>query len=298
LIESSNSLQFHYLFKDESHSIDAVLRNDCEKELLNIFKDVSESLGISIRLETLPSEDGGFKETWRFLGKNSVQITLIVSITTIILSRFPVENEKLTELQIENLRLDNEIKRKELEKLKLEFLYEDGDLDENKLKDSVDLVVKNYKIAWRKSNLFKKLQNYHKVDSIEVQRFRDENPVGPSRNIPRRDFPKFILRSDDLPDLHVEAAIIDVISPAIKPGNFRWKGFYQKEIITFEMEDRAFRSHVLQGDIHFSNTFSIEVEMIQKRKIDQDGGIKITNTIVSRVIATVESGNRTEFENR
>ncbi len=39
----------------------------------------------------------------------------------VIISRFPVENKELTQLQIENLKLDNEIKRKELEKLNLDF---------------------------------------------------------------------------------------------------------------------------------------------------------------------------------
>ena len=33
LIEKSNSLQFHYYFRDDSHSIDSILRNECEKEI-------------------------------------------------------------------------------------------------------------------------------------------------------------------------------------------------------------------------------------------------------------------------
>ncbi|MEQ8475272.1 hypothetical protein [Fulvivirga sp.] len=295
MIESSNKLQFHYLFKDDSHSIDASLRNECEKELLHLFKDVAESLRLDIRLETLPSQEGGFKDVWKFLGKNSVQITLIISITTIVLSRFPAENEELTKLQIENLKLDNELKRKELDKLNLEFLQEDKDLDDDKLKDSVELVNTNYKISWRKSNLYKKLQNYRKVEAIEIQRFNNEIPINPPRHIPRKGFHNFILKSDDLPDLIITKAEIDVISPTIKPGKFRWKGFYNTEIITFEMNDFAFKNQVLHGDIHFSNTFSIEVEMTQKRKIDQDGSVKVTNTYVNRVIATIEYGKRTEF---
>lgn len=296
MVESSNSLQLHYFFRDESHTIDSILRNECEKELLYLFKEVSETLGISIRLETEPTEEGGFKETWIFLGKNAIQITLIVSIATTILSRFPAVNEELNELQIENLKLDNEIKRKELEKLNLDFLQEEMDLTDDKLKDSIELVAKNYKTSWRKSNLFKKLNSYPKVDSLEIQRLKDKEPVGPPRKIPRNNFSKFILKSDDLPNLELEKATIDVISPAIKPGKFRWKGFYNKEIITFEMNHYQFKSHVLKGDVHFSNTFSIEVDMTQIRKIDHDGNVKATNTIVNRVIATIENGIRTEFE--
>jgi hypothetical protein len=295
MVESSNSLQLHYFFKDESHTIDSILRNECEKELLYLFKEISETLGISVHLETEPAEEGGFKETWKFLGKNSIQITLIISIAATVLSRFPVENKELTQLQIENLKLDNEIKRKELEKLSLDSLQDDKDLTDDKLKDSINLIVKNYKISWRKSNLFKKLNGYPKVDSIEIQRFKDKLPVGPPRKISRNRFQEFILKSDDLPNLESEKVIIDVISPAIKSGNFRWKGFYNNEIINFEMNHNQFKTHVLRGNVHFSNTFSIKVDMTQVRKIDHDGNIKATNTIVNRVIATIENGIEKEF---
>lgn len=295
IIENSDSLQFHYFFKDESHSIDSLLRNECEKEILYIFKEISETLGLQLSLETLPTEEGGFRETWKFIGKNSAQITLLVSVAAIIISRFPAENKELTQLQIENLKLDNNLKRKELEKLNLDFLQADEELKQKTLVDSVDFIKKNYKVSWRKSNLYKKLNNYQKVDSIEVHRFKDEKPVGSPRKVPKHNFSKFILSTDELPKLELENTLIDVISPAIKPGKFRWKGFHNKEIINFLMEDFHFKNQVLNGDIHFSNRFSIEVDMSQNRKINQDGNIIVTNSIVNRVLATIEGEERIEY---
>jgi hypothetical protein len=295
LIEKSNRLQFHYYFKDNSHTIDSILRNECEKEILHIYKEIAYTLGLQLTLETLPTEEGGFKETWKFLGKNSVQITLIVSIAAIIISRFPVENKELTQLQIENLKLDNDIKRKELEKLNLDFIQDDAELDQQKVIDSIELVNKNYKISWRKSNLYKKLNSYQKVDSFEVQRYEEKEPIGNPRKIRRREFSKFILSTDDLPKLDLENVVIDVISPALKHGKFRWKGFYNNEIINFLMDDFEFKSQVLRGNIHFSNRFSIEVEMTQERKINQDGNIIVTNSIVNKVIASIDQGNRIDY---
>ncbi|WP_108422766.1 hypothetical protein [Flagellimonas amoyensis] len=295
LIEKSNRLEFHYYFKDDSHSIDSVIRNECEKEILHIYKEIAHTLGLQLTLETLPAEEGGFKEVWKFIGKNSVQITLIVSVAAMVISRFPVENKELTQLQIENLKLDNEIKRKELEKLNLDFIQDDSELDQQKVIDSVELVNKNYKISWRKSNLYKKLNNYQKVDSVEVRRYEEQEPVGNPRIITRREFSKFILRSDELPKLELEKATIDVISPAIKRGKFRWKGFYNNEIINFLMDDSEFKSYVLRGDIHFSNRFSIEVEMIQDRKINQDGNVVVTNSTVKKVMASIDQGERIEY---
>jgi len=295
LVETSDGLQFHYYFKDDSHSINSVLRNECEREILYIFKEISESLGLKLELETLPTEEGGFKETWKFLGKNAAQISLIVSIAAIIISRFPVENEELNRLQIENLKLDNELKRKELEKLNLEFLQDGDEINKETVKDSVEIVNKNYRVSWRKSNLYRKLNSYPKVDHIEVVRLDDNKPVGSPRTVQKKEFSKFILRTDELPKLELENVKIDVISPAIKRGKFKWKGFYENEIINFLMNDFDFNNKVLNGQIHFSNRYSIEVEMIQERKINQDGNIIVTNSIVSKVNASIEGENRIEY---
>ena len=295
LVEKSNSLQFHYFFNDESHSFKSILRNECEKEILYVFLDIAETLGLQLELETLPTEEGGFKEFWKFLGKNSSQITILVSIAAIIISRFPVENEELNKLQIENLKLDNELKRKELDKLKLDTLEENSEISQKVIVDCVELVNRNYKVSWRKSNFYKKINSYLKIDSIEILRFDDKLPVGLPRNISKREFSNFILNSDNLPQLDLDSATIDVISPAIKRGKFKWKGFYNNEIINFTMNDSEFLSKVLKGDIHFSNRYSIEVEMTQERKINQDGNVAITNTVVHRVIASIESENRIEF---
>ncbi|MFV8347766.1 hypothetical protein [Flavobacterium sp. ZB4P13] len=295
LIEKSNSLQFHYYFRDDSHSIDSILRNECEKEIIYIFKEISETLGLQLELETLPTEEGGFKETWRFLGKNSAQISLIVAIAAIVISRFPTENKELTTLQIENLKLDNELKRKELERLNLEFLQDDDEINQETVIDSVELVNKNYKVSWRKSNLYKKLNSYQKVDYIDVVRFQDEKPIGTVRKVPKNEFSKFILRSDEIPKLQLENAKIDVISPAIKRGKFRWKGFYENNIINFLMNDFDFSNKVINGQIHFSNRYSIEVDMTQERKINQDGNIIVTNSVVSKVNASIEGESRIEY---
>ena len=294
-VEKSNKLSLHYYFKDESHSIDSLLRNECEKEILFMLKDISETLNLKLKLETLPPENGGFVETWKFIGENSPQITLLVSIATIIISRFPVQNKELTKLQIENLKLDNELKKKELEKLNLEFLQDENDISKELIKDTVNLVNKNYKVSWRKSNFYKKLNSYPKIDSIELMRYDDNSPVKTPRKINKSEFSSFILNSDELPSTEQERAIIDVISPSLKPGKFTWKGFYNKEIINFSMDDFGFKEKVLNGKIHFSNRYSIEVQMTQERKINKDGNIVVTDSIVHKVLASIEGDKRIEY---
>jgi len=294
LTKKSNGLQFHYYFNDDSHSINSIFRNECEKEILLIINEISETLGLELEILTFPTEEGGFKEKWKLFGKNAPQITLIVAIALGVLSRYPVENKELTELQIENLQLDNELKRKELEKLNLDGVKDDSVISPKEVSDSINLVNKNYKISWRRSNLYKKLDSYPKVYQIDVTRLQDDEPVGSVRTVEKNDFSKFILRTDELPSLRLERATIDVAAPAIK-RKFRWKGFYNEVVINFLIEDFDFNNKVFSGQMRFSNHYSIEVEMTLERKINHDGNIVITNAVVHKVFAAVEGENRIDY---
>lgn len=283
MISKSNQIQLHYYFSDDSHGFDATVRNECERELLHLYHDVAATLGLKMLVQSEPSKEGGFVEFWKFIGENSTQITLIVSAIAIILSRKPVENKKLTKLQIENLELDNELKKQELKNLQLKTLKEnqiDGDL----IKRIVELLVLNYKVIWRRSNFYKKVANYKRIYKISEQRFDDAEPVGSDREISRNNFTNFILSSDDLPKNEIVEAKIDLISPVLKSGNFLWKGFYNNDIISFEMNHVSFKKMIQNGEVHLNNKVVLNTVLIQSRKIDENGHIKITKSSVQLVI--------------
>lgn len=76
MIKQANKIELHYFLRDETHTMNAFIRNECEKELLTIFKEVILSLDIVLDIESESFKDGGLKEIWNFLGKNGIQITL------------------------------------------------------------------------------------------------------------------------------------------------------------------------------------------------------------------------------
>jgi len=282
-ISKSNKLEAHYFFSDESHGFDAVVRNECEKELLQIYHEIAKALDLKLLVQSEPPKDGGFVEFWTFLGQNTSQITIIVSAVAIILSRRPVENKKLTQLQIENLELENELKRNELRNLQLKTLKGD-ELNDKLIINVVNLLSLNYKIIWRRSNFYKKMLEYRRINKFSSQRFLDETPIGQERQIKRSDFPNFILSTDELPDNEIKEAEIDLISPVLKSGNFLWKGFLKNQIVPFEMQDNPFKSMIQNGEMMLNNKVTINTLLIQKRKIDENGLIKITKSIVKLVI--------------
>lgn len=289
MISQSNKIELHYFFSDSTHTINAVLRNACEKELLQIFREVTNSLEFDIEIESEAFLEGGLKERWKLIGKNSAQITLIIAVITIILSRIPVENKELVKLQIENLKLDNEIKKEELKKIKIE-LQEKEIVTNEIVKKVVDSLEKNYKLIWHKSTFYKKLNLYPKVTSLATQQLDDNNnPVDKENLVLREQFGDFILRSDKFPPNVDEEAIIDIISPVLKKGNFQWKGFYNGQILSFEMKDKTFKDSVVNREIEFTNGSAIKCVLKQSRKIDDLGLIQIVNNQVLTVIEIVEN---------
>ncbi|MFH7002159.1 hypothetical protein [Flavobacterium bizetiae] len=282
-ISKANQIQIHYYFSDTSHGFEALVRNDCEKELLNLYYEVAKSLELKLLVQSEPPKDGGFIELWKFIGDNAGQISLIVSVITLVISRVPVENKKLTELQIKNLELDNELKKAELKDLHLKSIKNE-DLDEDLIKKVVEYLSFNYKITWRKSNFYKKISAYKRINKISTQRLNNNTPVGTDREVKREHFYNFTLITDELPDSELEEVQIDLISPVLKSGKFFWKGFLNKDIITFEMQDNAFKMMIQNGDIPLNNKVVITALLVKNRKIDDDGQIKNTRNVVKLVI--------------
>ncbi|MBB6324992.1 hypothetical protein FHS59_000607 [Algoriphagus iocasae] len=291
MIKAATKIELHYFLRDETHTMNAFVRNECEKELLTIIKEVILSLDIEVDIESEAFKEGGLKEIWKFLGNNGVQLTLIITVFGLVLSRVPVENKELVKLQMENLELDNELKRQELKKIKNEIRSEE-ELTDDIVERVLEILDKDYKIIWHKSNFYKKLNFYPKVTKLTTQRLNERNePLEKERTVERRQFGNFILRSNTFPPNIDEEALIDIISPVLKKGNFNWKGFYKGDIINFEMNDQTFKNSVLNKEIEFINGTAIKCVLHQNRKIDETGLVKVVQNKVITVIEIITGDN-------
>lgn len=280
--ELYNQLELHYYFSDDYHGFDALIRNECEKELLYLFEEISNDLDIKIHIDAKPPQNGGFIEIWEFIGHNKEMTTLLVSVAALIMSRFPVQNRKLTKLQIENLELDNQIKREELKKLGIIHLDK---IDDSLLNKIIEFLIKNYKITWRRSNFFKKITLYKRINKISVNKLDNFKKVEEPQEIIQGEFEKFILFDEEIPDIKDKIENIDLISSALKQGKFKWKGFLNNQIVDFEMKNEKFKQLVFQGDIKHTNKLQLKVNLNLSRKIDDTGKIKITKYSVNKVLS-------------
>ncbi|POS00512.1 hypothetical protein Q361_1851 [Flavobacterium croceum DSM 17960] len=277
-----NQLVLHYYFHDNSHEIDALFRNECERELLILFQEVINDLDLNIRVETLPPKEGGFIETWKFTNDNKDIIALVVSILTLIVTAFPLKNKRLDEAQIENLEMDNLLKKEELRKLGIEYIKE---VDESKFQEIIKFLIKNYKIVWRRSNFFKKVTLNKKIKKIAFNKSLDDRTNQEEIQLRLGDYEQFILFDEEIPDIQNLEVSIDLISSVLKKGNFRWRAFLDGQIINFVMEDETFKKMVFEGLIKHTNNVKLKVILNYSRRIDDSGHIKITKYYVSKVIS-------------
>ena len=74
-----NYFETIYSFHDDSHGMDAFIKNKCDAEMLAIIEEISKELGINkqIRLETLPAREGSYDEWLQTIFYANIMVSFI-----------------------------------------------------------------------------------------------------------------------------------------------------------------------------------------------------------------------------
>jgi hypothetical protein len=269
----ANKLELHYYFddSDNSHTMNAFVRNRCEFELLQIYSELQKELELDVKVETEAFEEGGLIEVWTFLADNAIQITLLLTALSQVISRIPLKKTKLEE---KDLKLSIEERKLNLKALKKELK---GKEPEQITIQNLNLIIdSNPKIIKHLSNYYKQLYNYPKVKKISTTKLSiNKTKVEEPKFIARTEFDKFVIESDELKSEIDETATIEIISPVLKKGKYKWKGVYGKigEAVDFYMKDKIFKQSVIAEGIEFKNGTFIDCILEKSRKINEIGEI-------------------------
>lgn len=276
-----NTIEIHYYFGDDSHTMDAMVQNKCEYEILGVIKEVSKIFELDITIETEPLADGGLRKWLKIVSKEEnkkgiITTAIIVAITTTLLTT-PLT--QVSEKLIDKIFEDTELKELEKEKLKLEV----EELKRNALKDK-EGVEHNNLIKKKKSNFYETLENYPKVKRVSYTISDNQRDIlSKEKSVSKEEFKKYILVTDDLEPLEVEEAVIEIISPVLKKGRYKWSGYFNGEPINFYMKSNEFKTLVQNGEIEFKNGSSINCFLSIRKKVDNEGIEKIVGYDVIRV---------------
>lgn len=277
---TASKVELHYFFPGDSHSMDALVRNKCESELLAMMKEISSITGARLRVETEAFNVGGLVERFVLHAKNEFLQGFVADVITQIL---PQE----VDLQTVINEVDKQSRKERTEQLKKELKeFEKGLADEIDMENALGIFHDNLKLIKLKSNFYKHLNGYDKVTKISAQ-ILDSNNKSLKRAtvISRAQFEKYILETDALKPETDDAAMIEIISPVLKTGSYKWKGIYAKngKTINFAMKDNDFKNEVINDSIPFKNGTNIECKLEITRKVNEFGEVVITGYTVPLV---------------
>lgn len=279
-----NKIQIHHFFNDDSHSMDAFIKNKAEIEFLNVIQEVSVLLDIDIKIEKEAIKEGGLTEIWSLLGDSSNQIGNLIAIVAIIFSRFSGEDRETKELKQEDLRLSIEERKIRLLKEKKQLADRNDSQLSEKLAKSI--VSKSYKVNAKRSNFYKQLDQVEKLEKISLSELDSNNKIISHETfIEKKEFKKFIQENKGIQDELIEDIEIEIISPILKrqKNKIKWKGMWLQDQISFSMLDKDFREDVFSKKITFTNGTILICDLIIHKKIDDLGEIIVTGYSVSKV---------------
>jgi hypothetical protein len=269
---NKEKIQIHYYLKDESHSMDAFVRNRAEKNLIEAIKRMGELFGAELNIESEARKEGGLTDLFIFSATVIIPTAIIFlspSINTIITHYF-IQNTKLG-------KLDRKIKEETLKNL-----YIDSEIKGIELERIIEKTLQDRLAARNVSNFYKQMEAYKKVQKIG---FKNIDKNSDEQIVERKNFKDFIL-SDNTTTTEDDEALIEIISPVLKEGKYYWKGKYLGEKIDFSMGDSKFKSEVISGVYSFANGSSIYCSLKMTTTYDELGEEKKRNYSVQRVYGT------------
>ena len=239
----------HYYLNDDSHSMNTFVRNAMEKDFLSIVNTISSSLNLKIELESRAAKEGGFIEILDIIEAHPVSSTIIVSSAGYAIKRFL---EYLLTGAYKKNKLENE--KLELEILKLK--KDSTEIDDNQLEQKLARPISNY---------YAKIEKYEKIRAVGFG-----NEVNNEYVVQRDEFRDFILVDDKGEEIDDDANI-ELISPVLKEGRYKWRGIYRNESIDFSMGDSKFKNDIISGRYDFGNGSFINCQLCITKTYDEFG---------------------------
>jgi len=260
--------QIHYYFDDDSHSMNAFVRNKAEKDVLEAIRQIGSLCESEITLETEAYEEGGLKENIIIgMFMTGVAMNFLAPSINNIITHYFIKNA-------EDRELDKKIKQETLRGLELGNTQKEKELEEQ-----IDLKLEDKQTIRFVSNFYIKIDNYEKVQKIG---FKDVENDTEEYIVERKHFKNFILE-DEKEEIEDDNATVEIISPILKEGRFKWRGLYNGDKIDFSMGDVGFKQEVIKGKHTFSNGSYIECKLHMTIIYDDFGDEKRRNYSVREV---------------
>lgn len=308
-VSESGEFKVHYHLIGGEHQMDAVVRNRAESELLALLKEVGVVLGLPVHLETQAYGEGGLVEYLNLVFQNKDQIGMVMAILSPLLGapfyiekiRQSKQQTALNELNLQKIKL--EIKEKEAvaavreaEKVKgIESKNKTFELEPPPTPDEIaQALLTRKKVARRRSNYYEALLDESKIEAVGFAPSHAKSVM--ELRVPREKFSAYIIAKSDLEPQVYDRISLEIVSPVLRSGAIKWRGVFEKKIISFELLDHAFRSEVASQKVQFQNGTTLVCDFEVYQREDDAGDVEIAGYAVTKVheVRTPQVGPRRE----
>ena len=168
-ILNGNTIELHYWFNDDSHTMNAIVFNKCEYEFLGIVKEIAQKLKIELDVETEPLQEGGLRSWFKFSSKdkNTLKVgVMLYLVTNIFGTPLTTAIDELTRMAIQSVFESEEVKLLKGQKQIAELKYDIAKIESEteKLAQSIDENI----VKKKRSNYYESLNTCHKIKKVSV----------------------------------------------------------------------------------------------------------------------------------
>lgn len=283
----SEILQIHYYLKENIHSMDAVIYNKAESELLKIIAEVSKVLDIGLSVDIYALEEGGIKAIYKFLNKkkNKRKILIvgaffagiIATVVSDVVSDNINSDPEMEKLKKEKIELEiRKLKLELTEQARIPLQEEDKELiiSQEFIEDLSIYLSELNQLKISKSKFYKLLTEESKIEKVSTQELdKDFQPISEEKIVPRKDFSLFIIKESEIDSKYEYDVTLEIASPVLIKNRMSWRAILDGEQITFALKDDNFKNLIISKHLQFSNGTKIICELETKQKMTDEGKI-------------------------
>lgn len=290
----SGEFKVHYHLNGGMHRMDAVVRNRAESELLALLKEVGVALDLPVHIETHAYGEGGLVEYLNLMFQGKEQITFAIAMLTPLLGvpfyfdKFKQSKQQtaLNELNLKKLRLEIVEKEdaaaeragKKAKDAKNEVLALESPLTADEVTQAL---LTRKKIARRRSNYYKILLTDPKIDAVGFAPSHSNDAI--EVQVSRSDFSAFVIAQSDIEPLVYERISLEIVSPVLRAGSIKWRGIFDRNVVSFELQDQTFRNEVANKNVQFQNGTTLVCDFEVHQREDDTGDVEVAGYVVTKV---------------
>jgi hypothetical protein len=293
---NSSEFKVHYHLDGGLHRMDAIIRNRAEGELLSLLREVGVVLGLPIDVETQAYGEGGLVEYLNLIFQNKEQIATVMAILGPLLGApFYIDKIKqskqqtaLNELNLQKIKLEIKEKQdaataRQPESLQpIESKNRVLELESLPTSDEIaQALLTRKKVARRRSNYYEALLADSKIEAVGFAPSHSKNFE--ELRVSRGNFSSYVIAKSDLEPLMYERISVEIVSPVLRPGAIKWKGIFDKKVVSFEVLDQTFRREVTSQKVRFQNGTILVCDFEVHQREDDIGNVEVAGYSVTKV---------------